>query len=1103
MGTTHTQADDDASAEAAEASREIDPNESVVVLTDEIQAIRMHQLAISLRPLPGSSGRPMVTASRWEVRKAIMSLCCTPPTTFEIEATDKSASIRVAFSARAAAEDLSLKLRGTTVKIKGVKLHAFVREVSESSVLSEGEDWADSLPGSKVLSIDGNGGEGDSTAREAAFGRLEPGKRPDTIVLRGLPANWLGLGSRGKAAEGTDAPGLELMMSRLGPVRAVDVIPSAPRDSDLEPPADGDGSRHNNHHHTKNAKKSAAGAADSDFDVNALLSNMPKPRALAKGNKGGGGGGGGGGRASVVGRSSSASGGGGVREALSVALHVDAWVQFSSFRGFRRALSALRGRVLKKAGAELLCEYRLGVDVTGFMTEEQRRARGGARAKKAQEEERRKASIEKARGQLTLLREGLQSLRDAAEEDGRPALEDAVKPTIRKVTEHVERAEALLGVRHDAFVDEKAATAAVSTARGEIAIARLSIRKARAAVDRAEEEERKRIEREKDKGLRDAARATLRELEESLSQGLALVPSEREHPGIKPQADTAMELLDKLSDACSREGGGSEAFGADGAGGSGGGGLVADARRATEKAVTRACMLQRYLDTSARLESLRVMVNEALLPSSPPLEAAGDSNGSGGNTITTATTTTGGGGILSAQVDVATAILSRELQELSEGDLLLIWERAEEALDVADGMLETYRLVESARHRLADAKAAVAGGDSVLRTSEGIMRLVAAAAMSMARAQREGAAAVADVVPEALALASAAERWRSAAVSADSDARAAAHEVERVAGELRDKRQREEEEKAWRKAEEERRLREAEAQRLERQARAAEREALEKRQAEARIFAMELRRKEMTAQVRNKGARRRLQEQFRAQRAASGASDARGGKKSSTGSEHTEPPPIADRWTLEEGLAAEGTDNVNGSAVPSTAAAPPPPATATAQPTSTFNGSRSGVANTRAAAERGDPAPRAAGAALPPGEDRWTMSDGAADLAERGVELEMDGAGLPAPLSSLSPPFFLGAGWLELVSKRVRSSVVGGAEAGSWGAEAPIDESDAAGGGGGGAGQSLNGVGSAAADASAAPAEGKGGEIEAKLRQRLLAAMMGKSKAKAKPKVEQ
>lgn len=50
-----------------------------------------------------------------------------------------------------------------------------------------------------------------------------------------------------------------------------------------------------------------------------------------------------------------------------------------------------------------------------------------------QQEERRKAAIEKARAQLSPLRDGLQSLRDAAKEDGRPALEEAVEPTIQKV----------------------------------------------------------------------------------------------------------------------------------------------------------------------------------------------------------------------------------------------------------------------------------------------------------------------------------------------------------------------------------------------------------------------------------------------------------------------------------------------------------------------------------------------------------------------------------------------------------------------------------------------------------------------------------------------
>lgn len=44
--------------------------------------------------------------------------------------TDKSASIRISFSVRAAAEELARKLSGVTVKIKGLKLHSFVR-VSE------------------------------------------------------------------------------------------------------------------------------------------------------------------------------------------------------------------------------------------------------------------------------------------------------------------------------------------------------------------------------------------------------------------------------------------------------------------------------------------------------------------------------------------------------------------------------------------------------------------------------------------------------------------------------------------------------------------------------------------------------------------------------------------------------------------------------------------------------------------------------------------------------------------------------------------------------------------------------------------------------------
>ncbi|CAM9575627.1 unnamed protein product [Ectocarpus sp. 12 AP-2014] len=1100
-------------------------DEERVVLSDDFTAVKLHQLAITLRPLTtgGSGGRPMLTASRWEVRKAIMSLCRSQPTMFEIEATDKSASIRVAFSAAADADALSRSLRGVTVKIKGVKLHAFVREVSESAVLSEGEDWAASTWGSRVLSAD------TVTGREAVFDSLEPGKRPDTIVLRGIPANWLG--GRGKAAEGTEAPGLEEIMSKFGPVRAVEVQPSAPIDSSIDSSdaaaafAGGGGGGGQ-----RSSKKS--GRPSADFDVNALLENMPKPRALAK-DKGGGSKGSGsrpGGRSGGSGSAGLVLGG----DILSVGLHVDAWVQFASFLGFQGALEAMRAKTLQKAGAELVCEYRLGVDTSGFMTEDRRRERVIDRAEKAREEERRKASIEKARGQLALLWEGLRGLRDAVAEDGRPALEDATKPTLQKVTGHVEGAEALLGVR-EVLVDEPAATAAVAHARGEVAIARLSVRKAKAAVDRAEEEERIRIEREKDRGLRDAARATLVQLRESLSQGLALVAAERQHRGIKPQADRAAALLDEVSEACSKEGG-SEAFG-----GTAEGGLVADARRATETAITRACMLQRYLSTCARLKTLKATI--ATTVDHPPADG-----GSGDNNK---------GSLLAAQVEVAETVLSRDLEGLSEGDLLLMWESAEEALGVADGLLESLKLVKAARHRLADTRAAVASGDPSLRSSEGIMRLIAAAVMSTARAQREGAvkhlAAAATAGGNSVTSpAETADRWRRAAISADSDVAAAMREVERVTGELRDKHRREEEEQAWRKAQEERRVREEEAQRLERQARAAEREMIERRQAEARISAMELRRNEMVEQVRNKAARKRLQEQFRAQQAAR---DAAGRKKDSGGSKkHAESPSMADRWTLEEGLVqvADGGNHNSGTLAPTPGVAAAAPGAAGAP--STVAGPKSPGGNNKG--ERRDSAKVsqaealatastavAATAVVPrdPGDDRWGMNDGAADLAERGVELEGGGAGLYLPPPPDWPPgaSLLPGGakggrrgrkrnrqasaekeeveqWLEMVSKRVRSKVVGAAPTGSWGAANDEDGSGSAvpmdvvvdggsldavgavrvGGSEGGANRAPNGAGSATGAGNVG-----GGDVEAELRQRLLAAMMGRSKSKSRSRL--
>ena len=159
-------------------------------------------------------------------------------------------------------------------------------------------------------------------------------------------------------------------MSALGPVRAVEVAPSAPDASSEKNPA-------------------AAAAAEptkkpADFDVNALLENMPQPRALAKGKGGGRGGGRGGAGADSVG-GGGGSGGGLVVVGLAAGLNVDAWVQFEGFRGFERALKGLRGRVMQHRNAELLCEYQLGVDTTGYMTDGKRREREIARAEEANE----------------------------------------------------------------------------------------------------------------------------------------------------------------------------------------------------------------------------------------------------------------------------------------------------------------------------------------------------------------------------------------------------------------------------------------------------------------------------------------------------------------------------------------------------------------------------------------------------------------------------------------------------------------------------------------------------------------------------------------------
>lgn len=123
------------------------------------------------------------------------------------------------------------------------------------------------------------------------------------------------------------------------------------------------------------------------------------------------------------------------------------------------------------------------------------------------------------------------------------------------------------------------------------------------------------------------------------------------------------------------------------------------------------------------------------------------------------------------------------------------------------------------------------------------------------------------------------------------------------------------------------------------------------------------------------------------------------------------------RWTLEEGLAKIDDTSNNGASTaasaPDTVTAAPLIAGAPAAPSLPGRGSE-GKEGTSATAPQGEAPPMTSAAAAAavaaglssPGEDRWGMDDGAADLAERGVELEKGFGGtgpyLPLPSSSAS-----------------------------------------------------------------------------------------------------
>lgn len=89
--------------------------------------------------------------------------------------------------------------------------HAREQEVSEAAGVAEGERWAAALLGA-------DGTESD-VELEGAFRRLAPGRRPDTVVLRGIPAKWIG--QDGGAVETTSAP---VCSGRLAPDRSSTLI---------------------------------------------------------------------------------------------------------------------------------------------------------------------------------------------------------------------------------------------------------------------------------------------------------------------------------------------------------------------------------------------------------------------------------------------------------------------------------------------------------------------------------------------------------------------------------------------------------------------------------------------------------------------------------------------------------------------------------------------------------------------------------------------------------------------------------------------------------------------------------------------------------------
>ena len=299
-----------------------------------------------------------------------------------------AAEVRLAFPDRQPAEVLQARLHGQVVTVGRTKLRAQAVLEPPRAVVAAADDrrWRESF-----------GLPGDSTQDDVTkLWKGKPSKRrPDTLVLRGLPAKFFEVDMA--ALEDYEQNGELPTSSSFSTApssssKPVDLLRAV---TDEDPGAAAD---------RNNAPTEVLRAAFGRFGGIRRLEV-----AMSGSEEAGGGGGGGGGSGGSRGGGSILSGGLGLG-----GLNFDAWVQFEEPSGVSMTLSALRGTVLTRGapqGASVVVRVDVGVDVAGYFGEDRIRQRQQAREEKqrlALEDRRKREAadkqIERARLALGQLR---------------------------------------------------------------------------------------------------------------------------------------------------------------------------------------------------------------------------------------------------------------------------------------------------------------------------------------------------------------------------------------------------------------------------------------------------------------------------------------------------------------------------------------------------------------------------------------------------------------------------------------------------------------------------------------------------------------------------